>query len=132
MRIFKIIIKCIMINGKVFIVIIVFTHNKLRIKIVIPLPFYFLLYKQKINSYLTRGRCNSVFHKILLIVIPKLLFHGIAQNFRWNMRIASDDIDIISVILPHQRTLQLHFFENSSDSHNLASIAWNNAKLNIR
>ena len=28
--------------------------------------------------------------------------------------------------------LQLRFFENSSDSHNLASIAWNNTKLNIR
>ena len=29
-------------------------------------------------------------------------------------------------------TLQLRFFENSSDSHNLAFIALNNTKLNIR
>ena len=48
------------------------------------------------------------------------------------MRITKDDIDIISVILPLKGALQLCFFENSSDSDNLASIAWNNTKLNIR
>ena len=48
------------------------------------------------------------------------------------MRAARDDIDIISAILPHCGALHLRFSENSSDSRNLASIAWNNTKLNIR
>ena len=56
---------------------------------------------QFVCTYLDRGRCNSVFYKILLIVISQLLLHGIAQNFRWNLRTARDDIHIISVILPH-------------------------------
>ena len=87
---------------------------------------------QFLCTYFSRGRCNSVLYKILLIVISQLLLHGIAQNFRQNIRTTRDDIDIISVILPHQGALQLCFFENSSDSHNLASIAWNNTKFNVR
>ena len=83
-------------------------------------------------TYLNRGRYNSGFYKILLKVICQLLLHGIAQNFTWHVRTARDDIDIISVVLPHKRVLQLRFFENSSHSHNLAPIAWNSTKLNIR
>ena len=56
---------------------------------------------QFLYIYLTRGRCNSVFYKILLTVIFQLLLHGITQNFRWNIPTARDDIDIISVILSH-------------------------------
>ena len=105
---------------------------------------------QLLCPYLTRGLCNSVFSKIILIVISglvmngiakkicicmryilleetlvqfvctylaggvpilffqkyflvisRLLLHGIAENFRWNLRTARDDIHIISVILPH-------------------------------
>ena len=47
------------------------------------------------------GAAILFFYKILLVVVSQLLLHGIAQNFRWNMRTARDDIDIISVILPH-------------------------------
>ena len=57
---------------------------------------------------------------------------GIAQTFIWTTCTARDDIDIISVIILHQGALQLRFFESSCDSHNQASIAWNNTKLNIR
>ena len=56
---------------------------------------------QFLCTYLTRGDCNSVFYKILLIVMSQVLLHGIAQKFRWNLRIARDDIHVISVILPH-------------------------------
>ena len=56
---------------------------------------------QFLCTYLSRGRCNSVFYKILLVVISQLLLHGIAQNFRWNIYTARDDIDIISMIIPH-------------------------------
>ena len=48
------------------------------------------------------------------------------------MRAARDDIDILSVILPHNWALQLRFFENSSDNPYLASIARNYTKLNMR
>ena len=57
--------------------------------------------EQFVCTYLARGRCNSVFSKILLIVMPRLLLYGIAQNYLWNIRVARDDIDIISVIIPH-------------------------------
>ena len=83
-------------------------------------------------TYLGRGRYNSVFSNVLLISIFLLLLHGIARNFIWNIYAASNYIDIISVIIPQQGALQLRFFESSCDSHNLASIAWNNTKLNIR
>ena len=32
------------------------------------------------RAYLTRGRCNSVFSKIILIVISRLVENGIAQR----------------------------------------------------
>ena len=51
--------------------------------------------------YLHRGRCNSLFSKILLLVISWLQLHGITQNFIWNICIARDDIKKISVIVPH-------------------------------
>ena len=56
---------------------------------------------QFLRTYLARGRCNSVFSKVLLIVISRLPLHGIAQKFIWNIRTARNDIDIISVIVPH-------------------------------
>ena len=56
---------------------------------------------QFVCTYLDRGRCNSVFSKILLIVITWLLLHGIAQNFIWNICIARDNIEKISVIVPY-------------------------------
>ena len=48
-----------------------------------------------------KGRCNSVFSKILLIVMCRHLLHGIVQNFMWKIRTVKDDIYIISVIIPH-------------------------------
>ena len=54
-----------------------------------------------VSIYIARVCCYAVFSKILLIVISRLLFHGIGQNIIWNIRIAGDDIDIISVIIPH-------------------------------
>ena len=96
---------------------------------------YILLEKTTVQflcTYITRRRCNSVFAKIILIVISRLLSHGIIQNFIWNICTARDDIEKVSVIVPHQGAVQLLFFENSCDSHDLASIAWNNTKLNIR
>ena len=89
---------------------------------------------QFLCTYLTGGRCNSVFYKDLLIAISQLLLHGISQNFRLNLHTARDDIHVISVILTHWGggVLQLRFFENSSDNCYLASIAWNNTKLNTR
>ena len=56
---------------------------------------------QFVCTYLDRGRCNSVFSKILFIVISWLLLHGIAQNFIWNIRTARDDIGVISLTIPH-------------------------------
>ena len=48
------------------------------------------------------------------------------------IRIAKDDIDIISVIVFHWGGgVHLRFFENSCDSHNLASVALNNTKFNV-
>ena len=84
---------------------------------------------QFLCTYLTRGRCNSAFYKILLIIISQLLLNGIAQNFRWNICTTRDDIDIISVVLPHQGALQFYFFKNSFDSHISASVAWNCSKF---
>ena len=55
---------------------------------------------QFVCTYLLRGRCNSIFSKILLIVISRLLLHEIARNIIWNVRTARDNIDIISVIIP--------------------------------
>ena len=55
---------------------------------------------QFVCTYLGRGRCNPVFSKIILIVISWLLFYGITQNFIWNICIARDDIEKISVIVP--------------------------------
>ena len=54
---------------------------------------------QFVCTYLDRGRCNSVFSKILWIVISWLLLHGIAQIFIWNICIARDDIEIISFLI---------------------------------
>ena len=71
------------------------------------------------------------FQNFFLIFISRILLYGIAQNFIWNIRTARNDNDIISMIVPHQRQLQLRFFENCCDSHNLASLAWNNTKLNM-
>ena len=56
---------------------------------------------QFVCTYLDRRRCNSVFSKILLVVISWLLLHGFAQNFIWNMCIARDDIEKFSVIVSH-------------------------------
>ena len=56
---------------------------------------------QFVYTYLARGRCNSVFSKILLIVISQFLLHGIAQKLIWNARITRKDIDINSVIISH-------------------------------
>ena len=55
---------------------------------------------QFVCTYLDRGRCNSVFSKILLIVIIWLLLHGIAQTFIFNICIARDDIEKNFVIVP--------------------------------
>ena len=78
---------------------------------------------QFVYTYFAREHCYCVFSKIHLIVISQFLFHGIAQNFISNIRTARDDIYVISVIIPYQGALQLRFFENSCDSHNMASIA---------
>ena len=56
---------------------------------------------QFVCTYLARRRCNSVFSKILLIVMSRLLWHGIAQTLTWNIHTAKDNIDIISMIIPH-------------------------------
>ena len=48
-----------------------------------------------------KGELQFCFLQNFLIVISQLLLHGIAQNFRWNIRTLRDEIDIISVILPH-------------------------------
>ena len=52
-------------------------------------------------TYLDRGCCNSVFSKNLLIVISRLLLHGINQNFIWNICIARDHTEKFSVVVPH-------------------------------
>ena len=65
---------------------------------------YILLEKtlvQFVCTYLDRGRCNSVFSKIPLIVISWLLLHGIAQNFIWNICIVGNHTEKFSVIVPH-------------------------------
>ena len=49
---------------------------------------------------------------------------------QWNMSTTRDDID--TIYYTSLGTLQLRFFEDSCESHNLVSIAWNNIKLNIR
>ena len=87
---------------------------------------------QFLCTYLTRGALQSCFLQKSFDSHASVSLHGIAKNFRLNLRTTRDDIHIISVVLPYYGVLQLRFFENSSGSHNLASIAWNNTKLNIR
>ena len=56
---------------------------------------------QFVCTHIARGHCNSVFSKILSIVISLLLLYEIAQNFIWNIRTVRDNIDVISVIISH-------------------------------
>ena len=46
-------------------------------------------------KWLCRGRCYSVISKILMIVLSRILLHGIAQNFACNKHTLRDTIDII-------------------------------------
>ena len=45
--------------------------------------------------YLSRGRCYSVFSKIFVVVLSRLLLQGIVQNFACDTLILQDDINMI-------------------------------------
>ena len=44
---------------------------------------------------LNRGRCYSVLPEVLVMVLSRILFHGIVQNFACNILILKAKIDMI-------------------------------------
>ena len=55
---------------------------------------------QFVCTYLVRGRCNSVFFKIILIVISRLVENGIAQKFLGKIHNIRKNIGTICVYIP--------------------------------
>ena len=43
---------------------------------------------------LSKGSCYSVFSQILVVVLSRILLHGIEQNFACNILTLKDDIDV--------------------------------------
>ena len=89
---------------------------------------YMLLEKrivQLLCAYLTRGRFNSVFSKILLIVISRLVVNGIAHFFFFYTRcilLEKTLVQFLCTYLARER-LNNFFFQNSFDNHISASVA---------
>ena len=54
---------------------------------------------------LNRGRCYSVFFKILVIVLSRILLHGTVRNFACNVLILQNDINVIFASIACQGAL---------------------------
>ena len=50
-------------------------------------------------TQLHRERCYSILPKILVMILPPFLLHGIVQNFACNVIALKGDIDIIFAII---------------------------------
>ena len=84
---------------------------------------------QFLCTCLTRECCNSVFSKILLTVISRLVVNGIAQNFLHKVHIIRRTlVQFVCTYLTRGRC-NFVFFQNYSDSNVSACIKWNNTKF---